>query len=129
MAEIIAKRELEKLGINWIVYSRGINAAEGEPVSRRAQLVCSEIGLNISAKKRRRLEYNDIHGNTIFVVMEPQHIIELKESFGVSEDRIYMLGKGIPDPCEGDIEAYRSCRDNIVVEIRNLICTLAKNFE
>lgn len=126
MAEIIAKNELDKLRINWIVYSRDTKAAEGEPVSRRAQLVCGEIGLDISAKKRRRLADDDIRGNTIFVVMEPGHIVELKESFGVSEDRIYMLGNGIPDPRDCDIEIYRSCRDKITVEVKRLIGTLAK---
>jgi protein-tyrosine-phosphatase len=121
MAEVIAKRELGKLGLNWIVYSRGTRAIEGEPISRRAEFVCSEIGLNISGKRRKRLDNDIVNRNMIFVVMESQHITELTELFGISEDRIYMLGNGIPDPCNCDIEVYRSCRDKIAAEIQNLI--------
>jgi len=126
MAEVIARRELEIQSKHWTVYSRGTKALEGEPVSKRAEFVCSEIGLSLSGMKRRGLNSDIIDRNVIFVAMESQHIIELRELFGVSEDRIYMLGNGIPDPRDCDIEVYRSCRNNIFVETQNIISILAK---
>ena len=126
MAEVIARRELEKQSKYWTVYSRGTKALEGEPVSKRAEIVCSEIGLSLSGIKRRRLNRDIIDRSVIFVAMESQHIIELRELFGVSEDRICMLGDGIPDPRDCDLEVYRSCRNKILVETQNLISILAK---
>lgn len=121
MAEAIARRELEKMGIQWKVYSRGINAVEGESVSRRAESVCNEIGLTLKGMKRRQLNSEIIDENTIFAAMEPEHIIKLRELYGISEDRIYLLGNGIADPRDCDLDIYRLCRDKLLVEVHNLI--------
>lgn len=124
MAEIIARYQIERLGLDWPVRSAGTEGVDGAPVSEQAAVVIDEIGLSLYGKKRQRLKEGLITDDTIFVAMEDEHRDYLMKHFGVAEDRIFVLEGGIVNPRLGDLGVYRSCRNQLIVEIGNILMFL-----
>ena len=121
VAEVIARYQIEQLGLTWPVYSAGTEGVDGAPVSRKAEVVCAEIGLSLSGKTRQGLKEELIKPSTVFVAMEDEHRDHLVERFGVTEDRIFVLQDGIVNPRCGDLDTYRRCREKIVTEFGNIL--------
>ncbi len=121
MAEVIARYQIEQLGVAWPVYSAGTEAVDGAPVSSQAEAVCAESGLSLSGKTSQGLKTELITRDTIFVAMENEHRDRLIEQFGVTEDRIFVLQDGIVNPRYGDLHTYRRCRNEVVTEVGDIL--------
>ncbi len=100
------------------VYSRGF-CLDGIPVSENSVTACKHLGIDISSHRSKALVRSDLDAD-MFICMSNQHKNGLL-SIGIAEDKITVLGGGIPDPYEQDTQVYRNCREQIFKEIDLLI--------
>lgn len=122
---ILAKLAAEqgKPGVEAI--SAGVNAAPGEPVSRGAQIIAAEHGLDLSRKTSQRLSADLVDRADLVLVMEPRHRTDVLNLVPSADERVHVLttlapGRGlagIRDPFGGSIEEYTRCFD----ELRDVI--------
>ncbi|MCK9524810.1 MAG: histidine phosphatase family protein [Limnochordia bacterium] len=121
MAEVIARYQLEQLGLDWQVCSAGTEGVDGAPISENARIVCAEAGLSLAGKARQALKEDLVTSDRVFVAMEDQHRDFLMDHFGITEDRIFVLEGAIVNPRFGDLETYRLCKSQIVTEVGNIL--------
>ena len=93
--------------------------ADGSPVSKNSATVMKELGIDISSHISKPLDKSVLKADKIYC-MSPSHRLSLL-SVGLPEEKIFVLGDGIPDPFGGDTEIYRICRNSIVKAIDLLI--------
>lgn len=98
---------------DFICQSAGLYCVDGSPATAEAIEVCKEINIDISDHKSSSFNnLEDIESFDYFVVMTNEHANALK-SIGIEQDKIKVLGNGIPDPYCMGIETYRKTRDCI----------------
>lgn len=115
MAEgYLKSREIRDLEVE----SFGIYA-DGSDVSKNSAVVMEEIGIDITDHISRPLDKAVFDADKIFCMSESHRLSLL--SLGISDEKVFVLGGGIPDPFGGDTEIYRICRDSIVNAIDSLI--------
>lgn len=125
MAEGIAKREVERRGLDIEVSSAGTDAFEGEPVSANSAEACRNIGIDISSHTARVVGGEINEPETLFAVMTWRHAQWLMLVHGVPQERITLLGDGIPDPYGMPLEVYcASC-----AAIEEAVCLLFDEIE
>lgn len=100
------------------VYSRGF-CLDGIPVSENSVTACKDFCIDISSHRSKALVRSDLDAD-MFICMSNEHKNGLL-SIGIAENKITVLGGGIPDPYEQDIKVYRNCREQIFKEIDLLI--------
>lgn len=125
MAEGIAKKIIaEKYGGSGItVSSAGVSASNGMLPSENSIIVCNEIGIDISNHRSNSLSQENIEATDLFAVMTKSHA-EILKLYGISEEKITVLGNGIPDPFSGNIDIYRKCRDAIILATEDLLSNI-----
>ena len=115
----MAEGYLKSKGIpNLEVESFGIYA-DGSAVSKNSSEAMAEIGIDISEHLSRPLDRSVLKADKIYCMSESHRTALL--SLGISEEKVFVLSGGIPDPFGGDIEAYRICRDSIIKAIDMLL--------
>lgn len=127
MAEGIAKKIIaEKYSDSGItVSSAGVSASNGSAPSENSVIVCEEIGIDISNLRSKSLSHDLLEHTDIFAVMTKSHADILK-FYGIPEDKIIVLGDGIPDPFGGSTAIYRKCRDVIADAVDELLAKYAE---
>lgn len=127
MAEGIAKKLLdEKYSDSRItVSSAGISASNGSAPSENSIIVCQEIDVDISKHRSNSVTHDLLEKTDLFVVMTKPHA-EILKFYGVPEDKMVVLGGGIPDPFGGSVAIYRECRDIIFDAVNELLEKYAK---
>lgn len=104
---------------NLFVTSRGLGSG-GEGANPNSVLVMLETGIDISGHISKCITRDEAKNSDAIICMTGSHK-QLLTASGISEDIIYVLGGGIPDPFGCDIDTYRKCRDNIFDAIDRLI--------
>lgn len=94
------------------VLSAGLSAYDGSPATCEAIDALSELDMDLSGHRSARATVELLEAADLIVCMTDVHYSALS-SAGVSEDKLYILGAGIPDPYGGSIDNYRFCRDEI----------------
>ena len=122
MAKAIFAKKSEEYGIKCIFSSAALGFCSDSGVSQNAVKVCNEINLDISTHKPRIIREHDLDVCNVFVVMTQSHAQTLM-SIGVPQNKIYVLGGGIPDPYGSDLVTYRRCRKSIEEAI-DVFCRL-----
>lgn len=112
MAKAIFTKKAEEYGISGAFSSAALGFCSDSGVSQNAVKVCNEIDIDISNHHPRIIREYDLPITTIFVVMTQDHAQTLM-SIGVPQEKIYVLGGGIPDPYGSDLVTYRRCRKAI----------------
>ena len=127
MAEGIAKKIIaEKYSDSGItVSSAGVSASNGSAPSEKSVQVCEEIGVDISNYRSNSVSHDLLESTDLFAVMTKSHADILK-FYGIPEDKIVVLGDGIPDPFSGSVMIYRKCRDIIADAVDELLAKYAK---
>lgn len=128
MAKAIYQRISEEYGIKSSFSSAGIGFCKGEEVSPNAVTVCNEIGIDISDHRSRNLRSHDVDITDIYVVMTEYHA-EVLVDVGIPQNKIYILGGGIPDPYGSDLKEYRRCRIAIEKGIDQFCKILKKSID
>ena len=112
MAEGIFKKILSDKGITDIeCSSAGIFAMTGDEVTPNSVKACERFGVDISAHRARRITEYILDEADKFVCMTQEHAASL--SMFVLQEKIVVLGGGIPDPFGGDLETYIRCANMI----------------
>ena len=112
MAEGIFKKILADKGITDIeCSSAGIFAMTGDEVTPNSVKACERFGVDISAHRARRITEYILDEADKFVCMTQEHAASL--SMFVLQEKIVVLGGGIPDPFGGDLETYIRCANMI----------------
>ncbi len=111
MAEALMKNKCNKLNIQANISSCGLAAFSGDSVSENSVKALAEKGIDISSHRARPFSAYMTEEYDLFAVMSENHKAVLMQL--IPEDKIIVLGGGIADPYGGDLNAYRSCRDEI----------------
>lgn len=112
MAEGIFKKLLSDKNITDIeCSSAGIFAMTGDEVTPNSVKACERFGVDISSHRARRINEYILDETDKFVCMTAQHASSL--SLYVPQEKIIVLGDGIPDPFGGDLETYMICANSI----------------
>ena len=112
MAEGIFKKILSDKGITDIeCSSAGIFAMTGDEVTPNSVKACERFGVDISTHRARRITEYILDEADKFVCMTQEHAASL--SMFVPQEKIVVLGGGIPDPFGGDLETYIRCANMI----------------
>ena len=117
MAAALFRRTLQEREEPFRVVSAGL-AATGEPASEGARQVMAEWGIDLAAHRSQPVTAELCRQAERIYVMSPWQGQALQAAFGVPEERIRLLGDGIPDPFGGDAELYRRTRDSLEQAIR-----------
>lgn len=112
MAEGIFKKILSDKGITDIeCSSAGIFAMTSDEVTPNSVKACERFGVDISAHRARRITEYILDEADKFVCMTYEHAASL--SMFAPQEKIIVLGGGIPDPFGGDLETYIRCANMI----------------
>merc|ERR1719499_2037125 len=128
MAEGIARKIIAEKALSFKACSFGIMASvwgyPGSAASEHGQLVCEEIGIDLSEHASQGLDavLEDLPNATAIFCMSDWHYRTLLKEQPELGSITFMLdpNRSIPDPIGADIETYRETRDVIVekVELR-----------
>lgn len=91
----------------------------GDEAAENAVEAIREWGIDISSHRSRVFSLYMKDEYELFCVMTHSHKQALMQV--IPEEKIIVLGGGIPDPYGGDLDAYRLCRDSIAQAIDELI--------
>lgn len=113
MAAAIARHKASCDSTEIICESAGLAAAEGQPASLNAVIVCDEIGIDLHEHRSRQVTGEMLNSSDLIVCMSPSHAAALR----LYADKVLVLGGGIVDPYGGNVAVYRNCRDRISAAI------------
>lgn len=111
--------------------SAGINAFNGDVVSRHAAETLREKGIDISSHTATRLNSDMLKNADLILTMTKAQELLLAEAYPESRGKIKQLGdwaglrKEIPDPWQGSLETYRLC----AAELEEIIKAGAKRLQ
>lgn len=133
MAEAIARKFSIERGLAELdVSSAGTSAWDGSPASDGALLVGLERRIDLSGHRSRQLLRALVEESDIILTMGLHHL-ERADALG-GRGKSYLLtaypargsaGRAINDPVGGDLEIYRATADELEVEIRRVLDSLA----
>ena len=119
MAMAVCNKRFEEKGItDWIADSAGL-ACTGGKISPNSAKALEKIGININNYTSKQLDFEMINSASLLVVMTFSHKTALL-SAGVDENKVLVLGQGIPDPYGGSLEVYESCLKAIILGVDSL---------
>ena len=122
MAAACMRAAMDQRGLDGQVFSAGLSA-DGSPATANAVAAMGEIGVDISNHRSAPLTIERCQQADRIAVMTPAHKAVLAGA-GVSVEKIIVLAEdsgGIADPYGGDLECYRTTRDQLMAEINRLL--------
>ncbi len=112
MAEGLFKKLLAEKNTDGVeCSSAGLFAMTGDEVTPNSVKACERFGADISAHRARRITSYILDETDKFVCMTHDHAASL--ALYVPQEKITVLGGGIPDPFGGDLETYMICANLI----------------
>ncbi len=119
MAEAIFNKLADENSLNIIAESFGIATATGTPVSENSVTVMSELGIDISKMTATSVNDVSLDDFSYFYCMSHTHSAMLQSFFGVSSEKVTVLG--VSDPFGGAVAVYRECRNEIYNSVKEII--------
>jgi protein-tyrosine-phosphatase len=115
MAEAILKKQASERSDaeQWHIESAGVWAQDGKPPSFLSKYVMEMMGMDISQKQSQSVSRKLLQNFDLILTMEEEHKDWLKEQYGETADRVYMLSEmvgevaDIPDPIGGELFEYQ----------------------
>jgi protein-tyrosine-phosphatase len=133
MAEGLARRELERLGMSGQVISMGTLGIFGRPASEFALQVCSEVDIDLTRHSSQGLSLGLLALSDAVVVMETAHrsmILEQRPALTnlqLLSDYDDLDGPvDVADPIGSDLESYRACFQRLERCVRALVERLVR---
>ena len=121
MVEYLLAAELPKHGVDATVCGAGTATMDDVPPTDHALTVMNEIDVDMSEHRSRQLTQEIADEADLFVVMTPQHGVELVFRYGVDPEKVLMPDGGVSDPYGYGVREYRACRDRLVMAIPKLV--------
>lgn len=119
MAMFLFNKIANERNLNWISDSAGL-AAYGDPINSNSAKSLAKIGIENINYTSKGLNYYMVDEADLIAVMTAEHKNALLNA-GVDENKVLVLGKGIPDPYGGDEEVYFNCLEKISEGIEELL--------
>ncbi|MBL8026994.1 MAG: low molecular weight protein arginine phosphatase [Fibrobacteres bacterium] len=121
MAEAMLRSAIpESKRKKYIVLSAGTGARNGAPASQLAAKVMKENAINLEKHSSRLITKELADSADLILGLSESHVNAIKEAFPESAGKVFLLseysgigGGGINDPFGGDIDTYRTVRDQI----------------
>ena len=118
MAQSILQQMLDaKAAGLYRIYSAGIAAADGAPISWSALSVIKECGQDLSRHRCRRVDEELMASTDLVLTMSHYHSRFLLERYPEAAAKIFTLGEytgashlEVSDPLGGSLEDYRNCK-------------------
>lgn len=139
MAEVIFRHMLERAGRHDIeVFSRGVAATPGTPMTGGAQAALEDIGLSGQSHRAERLHQTDLERADLVLVMEDIHLHVIQQQFPQVLAKSFLLKayagapaaeRELADPYGGSHEDYEKCRMEIRDALLGLLSKLQVNSE
>lgn len=111
MAMAVFNDIAEKQNIEWVADSAGLSAYF-DPINENSAKALLKIGIDYSDYVSKRLTFGMADMADLIAVMTNEHKTALVTA-GIPEEKILILGDGIPDPFGKDIEVYSECLEKI----------------
>jgi protein-tyrosine-phosphatase len=116
------------------VFSAGVAARSGEPVTENSVLAMKKVGIDISGNHSQPITQELLNGALAVLCMTESHRAMIHLIFTPPPKNIFLFreflpqsaDKEIPDPYGGPFELYELCRDEMVEAIPSLIGQLKK---
>ena len=128
MAQGIFNDLCHKHGLKSKAISAGIFAENGGPISAKAVEALREFGIDISNYKSKTIESINLEKMDFLLVMGKSHKNFLIDRYPHIGEKIFLLNeyafyekKDIEDPFGGDLQVYKSARDEIHRAILEII--------
>ena len=111
------------------VDSAGVSAYSGEPVSPESEEALKRVGINLEAKRSRRLNQKMIERSLAIFGMTESHRHLVRATFELPHPHLYLMREfmdgsvdvEIPDPFGLNYQAYEAARDSMVEAIPSLL--------
>ena len=103
------------------VCSYGINADDTQEVGQNTRAVLAEIGIEIAGRKRCKISEAYFGDEYFYFAVEYSIQEKLIAEYGISSDKVQVLGNGIFDPKGCTPEVYRECRNTIAQAIKAIV--------
>ena len=97
------------------VRSAGLFTEDGLPASAHMLALAPEYGADLAPHQSRQLTADLLSQADFIVCLSASHAMRLASY--VPEEKIRVLGGGIPDPYGGDLEDYRACAAQIAAAL------------
>ncbi|MEI7436139.1 MAG: Sua5/YciO/YrdC/YwlC family protein [bacterium] len=131
MAEVVLQKWLGNAS-SWAVYSAGLAALEGSPVSRASVAVAKERGLDLNGQTSRILTAARVDAASVIVVMTDSQRDALRRRFPAARSKVLLLrdfapgspGDDIADPVGMPLAEYRCVCDAIEAAMPDLVLYL-----
>jgi protein-tyrosine-phosphatase len=120
MAMAIFNNIAKNRGMEWQADSAGL-ASFCDPVNEKSVNALDKIGINNFSYTSKRVNLELLDKSDLIITMEDAHKSVLKYSCGIKEEKIIVLGDGIPDPYGGTDDVYFECLKTIEAEIKKLL--------
>ncbi len=126
MAEVLARRLLDRVSKPPRVSSAGLKAPLGQPASLNAQLVAREQGADLSSHRTRPLNPDLVGQSDLILTMTKSHRDAILRAYPMARGKVYCLSefsglteKGdLIDPYGGDPARYRETWASIEEHLR-----------
>ena len=115
MAAAIAKNEYPELEFD----SAGLAAETDSKASQNAVLALAEKGIDLSTHRSKQLTADIAQKADLIVPMTMSHASFLL-SCGIDKNRIILPDIDVCDPYSGDLDIYRSCRDQLYALVKKV---------
>jgi len=133
MAEYLLKHMLNKEGIQGIeVFSRGVSAWDGSPISTGSREVLKKVGIDGSAHQSGRLTKEDVKRADLILVMQDGHRAAVLGDYPEAAKKTFLLkeyggdgGGDIGDPIGASLDYYEETRK----EIENALLGILKKLK
>jgi protein-tyrosine-phosphatase len=110
MAEGIFNKLCKEKNISATCESAGLCTQNGLPASENAILALKELGIDISTHQSRQITPEILQKADLVLVMTQSH----KNALDSTHAAVHLLDEdGISDPFMGNLEQYKTCRDQI----------------
>ena len=119
MAMFLFNKIAKERNLDMVADSAGL-AAYSDHINENSVKALAKIGIKNIDYTSKRLNFYMVDESDYIVVMTAEHSDALI-SAGVDQNKILILGNGIPDPYGGDEDVYSSCLENISQGINTLL--------
>ncbi len=126
MAQAMFEKMCKENNINAECKGAGTVTSTGIPASENSVEVMREIGIDLSGYRSTSIKAILLEEIDLFVPMTYIHAMTLMQ-LGVPKNKIYMFEQDISDPYGGDLERYRSTRDEIYEHLKGLLEFVGKS--
>lgn len=124
MAEGYLNTVILQKGLPMQVKSAGMGE-DNQPASDHAIEAMKEIGIDISNHRSHHMTPAMVAWADLIVCMTRSHRDIMVNMLHIPEEKIMVLGAGVPDPYGGDLEIYRQTRDALIELTKPLIPSIS----